>query len=215
MWRDRITYSGSAFFIATERFLKMTEIISIKKLVVGLLLGIVICLANGAIPVSAADMVVVNATDVNVRSEPNTKSKSYGKANKGDVFARAEARADGWSQIAYFGVMGYIKTEFLVPSNMGDAASQDALAQQFLSLSNGTMTAASTTAAVSKAATTTQSAATQSTTVSQQSSGGMVWIPNSGSKYHSRSGCSNMKNPRQVTLDKAISLGYTPCKKCN
>lgn len=42
----------------------------------------------------------------------------------------------------------------------------------------------------------------------------MVWIPSSGTKYHSRSGCSNMKNPSQVTLEKAQSWGYTPCKKC-
>ena len=43
---------------------------------------------------------------------------------------------------------------------------------------------------------------------------GEVWIPNSGSKYHKSSDCSNMKNPKQVTLDQAISMGYTPCKKC-
>ena len=42
----------------------------------------------------------------------------------------------------------------------------------------------------------------------------MVWIPNSGSKYHSRANCSNMKNPREVTIDQAISMGFTPCKKC-
>ena len=45
-------------------------------------------------------------------------------------------------------------------------------------------------------------------------SGDMVWIPNSGSKYHSRSGCSNMKNPRQVTKQEAENEGYEPCKKC-
>ena len=43
---------------------------------------------------------------------------------------------------------------------------------------------------------------------------GEVWIPNSGSKYHKSSDCSNMKNPKQVTLDQAIIMGYTPCKKC-
>ena len=43
----------------------------------------------------------------------------------------------------------------------------------------------------------------------------MVWIPQSGSKYHSRSGCSNMKNPTKVTLDEAQSLGYTACKRCH
>lgn len=42
----------------------------------------------------------------------------------------------------------------------------------------------------------------------------MVWIPASGSKYHSKSSCSNMKNPTQVTKSYAIELGYTPCKRC-
>ena len=43
----------------------------------------------------------------------------------------------------------------------------------------------------------------------------MVWIPtNGGSKYHSRSGCSNMDNPDYVTKSQAESLGFTPCKKC-
>jgi len=42
----------------------------------------------------------------------------------------------------------------------------------------------------------------------------MVWIPKSGSKYHSRSGCSNMKNPSHVTKAQAEASGYTPCKKC-
>lgn len=43
----------------------------------------------------------------------------------------------------------------------------------------------------------------------------MVWIPNSGSKYHSRAGCSNMNNPTQVTLENAKSWGYTACKRCH
>ena len=42
----------------------------------------------------------------------------------------------------------------------------------------------------------------------------MVWIPKSGKKYHRSSSCSNMKNPSQVTLEKAQSLGYRPCCKC-
>ena len=48
----------------------------------------------------------------------------------------------------------------------------------------------------------------------QAASDDMVWIPNLGSKYHSRSGCSNMKNPRQVTKQEAENEGYEPCKKC-
>ena len=44
--------------------------------------------------------------------------------------------------------------------------------------------------------------------------GGSVWIPRTGSKYHSYAGCSNMKNPSCVTLAEAQAWGYAPCKKC-
>ena len=50
--------------------------------------------------------------------------------------------------------------------------------------------------------------------VSNSGGSTMVWIPKSGKKYHSSSSCSNMKNPSQVTIEKAQSLGYTPCSKC-
>ena len=46
------------------------------------------------------------------------------------------------------------------------------------------------------------------------STGCEVWIPQSGSKYHSHSGCSNMKNPSCVSLETAKSMGYEPCKRC-
>ena len=41
-----------------------------------------------------------------------------------------------------------------------------------------------------------------------------VYIPKSGSKYHSRASCSNMKNPSEVSESSAISLGYSKCSKC-
>ena len=42
----------------------------------------------------------------------------------------------------------------------------------------------------------------------------LVWIPSSGTKYHCSADCSNIKNPSQVTLNQAESLGFTPCKRC-
>ena len=42
----------------------------------------------------------------------------------------------------------------------------------------------------------------------------MVWIPRTGSKYHSNPDCSRMKDPSHVTLSEAESRGYTPCSKC-
>ena len=46
------------------------------------------------------------------------------------------------------------------------------------------------------------------------SNGNMVWIPKTGSKYHSYAGCSNMKNPKHVSMSDAIEMGYGRCKKC-
>lgn len=44
--------------------------------------------------------------------------------------------------------------------------------------------------------------------------GDLVWIPKTGKKYHSHSGCSGMKDPSQVTKEEAEEQGFTPCKKC-
>ena len=41
-----------------------------------------------------------------------------------------------------------------------------------------------------------------------------VWIPATGSKYHSNSSCSNMHDPRQVPLSEAENSGYEPCGRC-
>lgn len=51
-------------------------------------------------------------------------------------------------------------------------------------------------------------------TAQPENADNMVWLPESGTKYHSNSSCSNMNNPRQVTLDEAVNAGYEPCKKC-
>ena len=45
-------------------------------------------------------------------------------------------------------------------------------------------------------------------------SGGDVWIPRTGSKYHSSPTCSNMRNPSQVSRSEAVARGYEPCSKC-
>lgn len=41
-----------------------------------------------------------------------------------------------------------------------------------------------------------------------------VYITASGSKYHSSSTCSNMKNPISTITEVAEEDGYTPCSKC-
>lgn len=45
--------------------------------------------------------------------------------------------------------------------------------------------------------------------------GSGVWIPKSGTKYHSTPTCSGMKDPTQVAKEEAERRGYTPCKRCH
>lgn len=42
----------------------------------------------------------------------------------------------------------------------------------------------------------------------------MVWIDDTGKKYHTKSTCSNMSDPYQVEISTAEGRGYEPCKKC-
>lgn len=42
----------------------------------------------------------------------------------------------------------------------------------------------------------------------------IVYITNTGSKYH-RASCSYLKSKSTITKEKAISQGYSPCSKCN
>lgn len=45
-------------------------------------------------------------------------------------------------------------------------------------------------------------------------SGTMVYVVAEGKKYHSNPNCSNMKSPIKISIEKAKTEGYTPCKKC-
>ena len=66
----------------------------------------------------------------------------------------------------------------------------------------------------SKTTTTAPSSTASSSSGSSTSQSAMVWVSKTGSKYHSSSSCSNMKNPSQISLEDAQARGLTPCKKC-
>lgn len=77
------------------------------------------------------------------------------------------------------------------------------------SVSSAESSASETTS--SEQATTTSQPTTESSINTEE----LVWIPASGTKYHSKSTCSGMKNPTQVTKEEAEAQGYEPCKRCN
>lgn len=41
-----------------------------------------------------------------------------------------------------------------------------------------------------------------------------VWASRTGKRYHSNEYCSNMKSPRQITLEEAGAEGLSPCQNC-
>lgn len=60
-----------------------------------------------------------------------------------------------------------------------------------------------------------QNGTSVTTPAAEETEGELVWVPtNGGTKYHSKPGCSNMKNPMQVSVETAVANGYEPCKKC-
>lgn len=66
-------------------------------------------------------------------------------------------------------------------------------------------------AAEKKKAEESQQTTDQTTTTEKEE---MVWVSNTGSKYHSNPNCSNMRNPIKETLSDAKSRGLSPCSKC-
>lgn len=58
--------------------------------------------------------------------------------------------------------------------------------------------------------------ADESTNTSETSmpSTDMVWIDDTGKKYHIRSSCSNMSDPYQIPKSEAEAMGRDACKKC-
>lgn len=49
----------------------------------------------------------------------------------------------------------------------------------------------------------------------EETIGNLVWVPvHGGKKYHSKSSCSNMVDPMQVSIETAVTNGFTACKRC-
>lgn len=72
--------------------------------------------------------------------------------------------------------------------------------------------------AITKETEPTAQAATEApieTPVEAEPQGNMVWISETGKKYHSSPDCSNMKNPLQITGEEAIAMNREPCSKCH
>lgn len=88
--------------------------------------GLIACAACAVMTVSALAMsqgtATVNASALNVRSEPNTESAIVTIAPRGAVAIVSDGEAaEGWSQVWYKGYVGYMSNEYLSRSSSGEA----------------------------------------------------------------------------------------------
>ena len=88
--------------------------------------GLIACAACAVMSMSALAMsqgtATVNASALNLRSEPNTTSSIVTIAPRGAVAIVSDAEApDGWSKVWYKGYVGYMSDEFITKSDSGEA----------------------------------------------------------------------------------------------
>ena len=133
---------------------------------------------------------------VNVRSLPGTNGERVGGLSTAQaVTVTGKCYETGWYRIEYNGEEAFVSDSYLV--------SEKPVQQEVVTKSSSSSGSGSSGSSVTVPS-------------HEDTVGNLVWVPTKGGKkYHSRSGCSNMEEPMQVTVEHATALGYTPCKRCH
>ena len=148
---------------------------------------------------SGMNQTMYASQSVNVRNLPSTDGDRVGGLSATQAIAvTGKCNETGWYRIEYNGGEAYVSDSYLVSEKpvQQEPAMQPSSSSNFSGSGSGG----------------------SSVTVPshEDTVGNLVWVPTKGGKkYHSRSGCSNMEGPMQVTVEHATALGYTPCKRCH
>ena len=128
---------------------------------------------------------------VNVRSGPDRNEAKLGTLSTNEEVDVTGQVENGWYRIKYNGEEGFVKGDFL-------STEKQAINE------------------VSKDTGSGSGEPNVRIPQSEDTEGNLVWVPTKGGKkYHSKSSCSNMEDPIQVTIEHAEANGYTPCKRCH
>jgi hypothetical protein len=176
------------------------------------------------------------ASTANVRSEPDKNASKLGTLSQNKEVTVTGIVDNGWYRINYNGNDGFIKSDLLstekivvqeTPATNNDNTGNDDSTDNGSSTGTGESTNKGGSAGTGDSANTTDSNEASGSSDSGggtgvtvpstgDTEGNLVWIPtNGGTKYHSTSSCSNMKDPMQVTKEHAEANGFTPCKRCH
>ena len=136
---------------------------------------------------------------VNVRNLPSTDGDKVGGLSAAQAVAvTGKCNETGWYRIEYNGGEAFVSDSYLV--------NEKPVQQEPTTQPSGSSNSSDS-----------GSDGSSVTVPSHEDTvGNLVWVPTKGGKkYHSRSGCSNMEGPMQVTVEHAVGLGYTACKRCH
>ena len=136
---------------------------------------------------------------VNVRNLPSTDGDKVGGLSAAQAVAvTGKCNETGWYRIEYNGGEAFVSDSYLV--------NEKPVQQEPTTQPSGSSNSSDS-----------GSDGSSVTVPSHEDTvGNLVWVPTKGGKkYHSRSGCSNMEGPMQVTVEHATALGYTSCKRCH
>jgi uncharacterized protein YgiM (DUF1202 family) len=136
---------------------------------------------------------------VNVRNLPSTDGDKVGGLSAAQAVAvTGKCNETGWYRIEYNGGEAFVSDSYLVNEK---PVQQEPTTQPSDSSNSSDSGSGGSSVTVPS---------------HEDTVGNLVWVPTKGGKkYHSRSGCSNMEGPMQVTVEHATALGYTPCKRCH
>jgi len=150
------------------------------------------------------DKVMYAMMSINVRDLPSMDGNKLGRLSDGqEVSVTGQCNETSWYRINFNGGMGFVSNKYLLEEKPVAPTPQP--------------TSEPTPQPQPEPQPEPQPDNGGGAEVTTPSSGGgdMVWIPtNGGKKFHSHSGCSNMKDPRQVSRGEAEALGFTACKRC-
>lgn len=158
--------------------------------------------------------ILPGTSDLTVQNDGGRVSLSWGKVNGADTY-----------QVSYSVNGGEFSTLAVVGSNSYTTAKLGAGNYQFKvraykktngKIYYGGFSSAKRVTVAEKTVAAEKVTNVQKEDVVSESISYMVWVPtNGGKKYHTSPKCSNMKNPKQVSVSTAAAEGFTPCKRCH
>lgn len=154
-------------------------------------------------------------SSANVRSQPDKNEAKVGTLSTNDEVKVTGLVDNGWCRVSYNGGEAYIKADLL-----SDEKKTDSAVDTYLNSENVNATGTENViAGVSSNVTSNEEAGITGIEVvvpaTEDTQGNLVWVPTKGGKkYHSKSSCSGMEDPMQVTKEHAEANNYTACKKC-